>query len=117
MTNLASGRNRYERFGGSNVMGSASLWNTNVVLVNTGTGGTGGTVTLPTVASAKGYTITVRSIQATKTTDVQNSPSDTACILLIGADTYTTLDSVSITTIASGQAKTFFSDGSFWIQI
>jgi hypothetical protein len=114
---LASGRISYERFGGSNNMGSASLWNSYVVLVNTGTGGSGGTVTLPTVASAKGYTITVRSVQASKTTTVNNATADTACILIIGAGTYTTTDAVSTTTIASGQVKTFFSDGLFWIQI
>jgi hypothetical protein len=114
---LASGRIRYERFAGSRNLGSASLWNSNVVLVNTGTGGTGGTVTLPTVSSAKGYTFTIRSIQSGKTTTVNNNGADTACILIIGAGSYDTAGAVSTNTINAGQVKSFFSDGSFWIQI
>jgi hypothetical protein len=117
VNNLASGRISYERFSGSNNMGSASLWNSYVVLVNNGTGGTGGTITLPTVASAKGYTITVRSVQSTKNTTVNNNGADTACILIIGASSYDIAGSVSTTTVNAGQVKTFFSDGSFWIQI
>jgi hypothetical protein len=117
VTNLASGRIRYERFAGSNNLGSASLWNSNVILVNTGSGGSGGTVTLPTVSSAKGYTYTIRSVQSGKTTTVNNNGADTACILVIGAGSYDTAGSVSTTTVNAGQVKTFFSDGSFWIQI
>ena len=92
-------------------------YNNEVVFINTGTGGGGGIITLPPVATALGYTFTFRSVQLTATTEIIKAASDSNCILTTGAKAYDTASSVGTVTMTSGSTRTFISDGSFWVQV
>ena len=114
---VSSGKIRVEVNQGSKTITLAN-YNNNVVFINTGTGGGGGVITLPSVLSALGYTFTFRSVQATATTTIQQSATDTTnCILLTNASAYTASGAVASYVVTAGNSRTFISDGSFWVQI
>jgi hypothetical protein len=115
-TSVMSGKIRVEVNQGTKTMNLAN-YNNNAVIINTGTGGSGGTITLPTVASALGYTFTFRSVQATQTATIEKAGTDTNCILPTTASAYTTAAAVASVIIASGKTATYISDGTFWVQI